>query len=52
MLTVTKNSSDRTATDRLNQPKQSLERAKYQTVCSCLEGETEKVIANYQRATY
>ena len=47
LLTVGKNSSDRTATDRLNQAKQSLERAKYQPVCSLLEGETEKVIANY-----
>jgi len=36
LLTVTKNSSDITATDRLKQPKQSLERAKYQPVCSRL----------------
>ena len=46
MLTVTKNSSDITATDRLKQRKQSLERAKYQPVCNCLESEAEKVIVN------
>lgn len=47
LLTVAKDTSDKTATDRLNQAKQSLERAKYKTVCSLLEGETEKAIAEY-----
>ncbi len=47
LLTVAKDSSDKTATARLNEAEQSLKRAKYQPVCSLLEGESEKVIAEY-----
>lgn len=47
LLTVAKDSSDPKATARLDEAKQSLERAKYQPVCSLLEGESEKAIAEY-----
>ncbi|MEL7241593.1 MAG: universal stress protein [Cyanobacteria bacterium J06629_18] len=47
LLTVAKNNSDTTATDRLNQAKQLLEKAGYQPICQSLEGDSEKVIANY-----
>lgn len=47
LITVAKDSSDKTATARLNEAEQSLKKASYQPVCSLLEGESEKVIAEY-----
>ncbi len=47
LLTVAKDSSDKTAIARLNEAEQSLKRASYQPICSLLSGESEKVIAQY-----
>ncbi|MBD2345145.1 universal stress protein [Anabaena subtropica] len=47
LLTVGKNSSDQTAVERLSEAKQWLERGKFEPTCSLMEGEPEKVIANY-----
>ena len=47
LLTVAKSNSDKTAIARLDEAKKSLQKAKLEPVCSLLEGETEKVIANY-----
>ncbi len=46
LLTVVKDSSEQSAT-AINEAEQSLKRARYQPVCSLLEGESEKVIAKY-----
>jgi nucleotide-binding universal stress UspA family protein len=47
LLTVAKSNSDQTAIARVNEAKQSLQKARFETVCSLLEGEPEKAIANY-----
>ncbi|MEO1428417.1 MAG: universal stress protein [Cyanobacteria bacterium J06633_8] len=47
LLVVAKNSADKTGTARLNEANQSLKRAGYQPVCNLLEGEAEKIIAEY-----
>ncbi|MBV6623759.1 MAG: universal stress protein [Rivularia sp. (in: Bacteria)] len=47
LLAVAKNSADKAGTARLNEANQSLKRAGYQPVCNLLEGEAEKIIANY-----
>ena len=47
LLHVTKNSSEGTATNNLESAKKLLQKAGFKPVCSILEGETEKVIANY-----
>jgi len=47
LLKVAKNNSDQTAVARLNEAKQSLQRARFEPICSLLEGEPEKVIAQY-----
>jgi nucleotide-binding universal stress UspA family protein len=47
LLTVAKNELDQTAVARLNEAKQELQRAGFVPVCSLLEGEAEKAIANY-----
>ncbi|MEM1395149.1 MAG: universal stress protein [Cyanobacteria bacterium P01_D01_bin.116] len=47
LLTVAKNSSDKSAIAKLNQAEQSLKAASYQPICSLLEGESEKVIEKY-----
>jgi nucleotide-binding universal stress UspA family protein len=47
LLTVAKSNSDQTAVARLNEAKQWLQRARFEPVCSLLEGEPEKAIANY-----
>jgi nucleotide-binding universal stress UspA family protein len=47
LLTVGKNNSDQTAIARLDEAKQGLQGAGFEPVCSLLEGESEKVIANY-----
>ncbi|MGB3650363.1 MAG: universal stress protein [Rivularia sp. (in: cyanobacteria)] len=47
LLTVAKDSSDKTAIARLNEAEESLRRASSQPICKLLEGETEKIIAEY-----
>lgn len=47
LLTVAKNSSDKTATARLNEAEQILQKADYQPICILKIGESEKEIANY-----
>ncbi|MGB3639511.1 MAG: universal stress protein [Rivularia sp. (in: cyanobacteria)] len=47
LLTVAKDSSDKTATSKLNEAEQSLQKARFQPICSLLEGESEKVIDKY-----
>ncbi|MBD2529337.1 universal stress protein [Nostoc flagelliforme FACHB-838] len=47
LLTVAKSNSDQTALARLNEAKQWLQRARFEPVCSLLEGEPEKAIVNY-----
>ncbi len=47
LLTVAKDNSDKTAIAKLNEAEQSLKRASYQPICNLLEGETEKIIAEY-----
>ncbi len=47
LLTVAKSNSDQTAVARLNEAKQWLQRARFEPVCSLLEGEPEKAISQY-----
>ena len=47
LLTVAKDSSDKTATSKLNEAEQSLKRARFKPICSLLSGESEEVIEKY-----
>lgn len=47
LLTVAKSNSDQTASTRLNEAKQLLQKARFEPICSLLEGEPEKAIARY-----
>ena len=47
LLTVAKSNTVQVAMDRLNEAKQVLAGAGFDPICSIIEGESEKVIANY-----
>lgn len=47
LLTVAKSNSGQTASTRLDEAKQWLQKARFEPICSLLEGEPEKAIAQY-----